>query len=98
MLTTADGRRYWPVFGTRALMDAAPLAQYQFVQKTHDLVEVRVVANPPLTAAQEAVFCARVLSMLPPGMSLRVVHCESIARGASGKYEEFLSELSAAPR
>jgi phenylacetate-CoA ligase len=98
MLTTADGRKYWPVFGTRALMDAAPVLQHQFVQKTHDLVEAHVVASPPLSASQEAAFCARVLSMLPPGVQLRIVYRESIPRSASGKFEDFVSEVSAAPR
>ena len=96
MLVAADGKKYWPVFGTRALMDSAPVLQYQFVQKTHDLVEARVVAAAPLTPEQEAVFRGRVLSMLPPGMSLRFAYCDSIARSPGGKFEEFVSEISAA--
>ena len=96
MLTTADGKRYWPVFGTRALMESAPVLQVQFVQKSHDLVEARIVAAAPLSGAQEAQFRDRVLSMLPPGMSLRFAYCDSIARSASGKFEEFVSEVSAA--
>ncbi len=95
-LVTADGKKYWPVFGTRALMETAPVRQYQFVQKAHDLVEARLVAVVPLSPAQEAAFRERVLSMLPPGLTLRFAYCESIPRSAGGKYEEFLSELSAA--
>ena len=98
MLTTADGRRYWPVFGTRALMDTVPLRQYQFVQKGFDLVEARIVADAPFTAAQDAAFRERVLSQLPAGMRLQVSYPDRIERSASGKFEEFVSEVSAAPR
>jgi phenylacetate-CoA ligase len=93
MLTTADGRRYWPVFGTRALMDSAPVRQYQFVQKTTDLVEARIVTDAPLSGEQEARFRDRVLSMLPAGLALRFAYVADIPRAASGKFEEFVSEL-----
>jgi phenylacetate-CoA ligase len=98
MLTTADGRRYWPVFGTRAIMDAAPVLQHQFVQKTLDLVEARLVVGAALTPAQETRFRERVQSQLPPGVHLRIAYCERIERSASGKFEDFVSEVSAAPR
>ncbi len=93
-LVTADGKRFWPIFGTRAIMESAPLAQYQFVQKSHTLIEARVVATTQLTAAQESRFCERVSSMLPAAMEIRIVYVESIARSAGGKYEEFLSEIA----
>jgi phenylacetate-CoA ligase len=93
MLTTADGKRYWPVFGTRALMDAAPVLQHQFVQKAYDLVEARLVVGAPLTPAQEARFRERVQSQLPPGVQLRIAYRERLERSASGKFEDFVSEL-----
>ena len=98
MLTTADGKRYWPVFGTRAIMDAAPVLQHQFVQKGFDLIEARLVVAAPLTPAQEQAFRERVLSQLPAGMTLQIVYRERLERSASGKFEDFVSEVSAAPR
>jgi phenylacetate-CoA ligase len=92
-LVTADGKRYWPVFGTRALMDSAPVRQYQFVQKSPQLIQARVVASTPLTAEQEALFCERVSSQLPSGIDVQIVYCERIERSAGGKYEEFVSEV-----
>ena len=98
MLVTADGRQYWPVFGTRALMEAAPVRQHQFVQKTHALVEARLVVAAPLSPQQEERFRARVLSQLPAGMRLQLAYVERIERSPGGKFEDFVSELSAAPR
>lgn len=98
MLVTADGRRYWPVFGTRAIMDAAPVLQHQFVQKSVGLVEARLVVAAPLAPEQERAFVERVRSQLPAGIELRVVYCERLERGASGKFEDFVSEVSASPQ
>jgi phenylacetate-CoA ligase len=95
-LITADGKRYWPVFGTRALMDSAPVRQYQFVQKTPNRIEARLVAASPLTAAQESLFRERVMSQLPPGIDVQIVYCERLERSAGGKYEEFYSEVATA--
>jgi phenylacetate-coenzyme A ligase PaaK-like adenylate-forming protein len=97
-LVTADGKKYWPVFGTRALMESAPVLQHQFVQKTHELVEARLVVAAPLTPGQEARFRERVLSQLPSGMRVQLSYVERIERSASGKFEDFVCELSAAPR
>ena len=92
-LITADGKRYWPVFGARALMDSAPVRQYQFVQKTPQRIDARIVVAAPLTIAQETQFRERVMSQLPPGIDVQIVYCDRIERSAGGKYEEFVSEV-----
>jgi len=93
-LVTADGRRYWPAFGTRALMDAAPIRQHQFVQKSLDLIEARLVVAEPLTPDQEARVLQSVTSQLPAGMTLRIVYCDRLERTAGGKFEDFVSEIA----
>jgi phenylacetate-coenzyme A ligase PaaK-like adenylate-forming protein len=92
-LVTADGKRYWPAFGTRALMEVAPIRQHQFVQKTVDLIEARLVVATPLTQAQEQAVRERIASQLPSGMQLSIVYRERLERSASGKFEDFLSEI-----
>jgi phenylacetate-CoA ligase len=92
-LVTADGRRYWPAFGTRKLMEVAPIRQHQFVQKSFQLIEARLVIDTPLSADQEAQFRQRVLSQLPPDMQLQIVYRDRLERGAGGKFEDFVSEV-----
>ena len=97
MLVTADGRRFWPALGSRAIAEAAPIRQYQVVQKAFDRVEIRIVASSSLSAAEEARVRELVLGRLPVSMHLNIVYCEEIPRSAGGKFEDFISEI-AAPR
>lgn len=97
MLVTADGKRYWPSFGTLKLMDQLPIRQHQFVQTAVRQIEARIVTDAPLSAEQEALLTGRVLSQLPPGVGLKIVYRDSIGRSASGKFEDFVSELPAMP-
>ena len=94
MLVTADGGRFWPMFGMRIATDFAPVIQHQFVQKTYDLIEARLVTAIPLTSAQEERLRALILSRLPRGFRVRFAYRDSIPRSAGGKFEDFFSEVS----
>ena len=94
-LVTADGRRYWPIFSTRKLVDVAPILQHQFVQKEYDLIEVKLVTAVPLGPEQEAQMRRHILSQVPSGMRLRFTYTDTIPRNAGGKFEDFVSEVTA---
>ena len=94
-LVTRSGERYWPYFGgAEGIMDAAPVRQVQFVQKDYDLVVARLVTPGPLSPEQEDGLRKRVLAFLPPGLRLEFQYCDSIPRGAGGKFEEFVSQVA----
>ena len=97
MLVTADGKRYWPTLGTRAVADAAPIRQYQLVQTAFDRIEVRLVAAQRLDAAQEEKVRALLQSRLPAGLQFTFVYCDAIPASAGGKFEDFISEVAAPP-
>lgn len=94
-LVTASGARYWPTFGVRGFLDIAPVRQHQFVQKSYDLIEARIVAAAALTPGQEQRLGERILSRLPRGFRVRFAYRDRIPRSAGGKYEDFLSEVIA---
>lgn len=94
MLVLADGRRYWPSFGSRGLNDIAPVLQHQFVQKSHDLIEARLVTAGPLTSAQEEGLRRHILSKLPAPFDIHFTYVNEIGRSAGAKYEDFLSEIA----
>jgi phenylacetate-CoA ligase len=97
MLTTADGRRYWPFFGAWFFRDVAPVRQFQFVQTALDALDARMVLERPITDEEEAALRALILGFLPAPFAIRFVWVDAIPRAASGKYEEFRSELPARP-
>ena len=94
ILQSAAGKRYWPSLGSHGFPEIAPILQHQFVQKSLDLLEARLVTRAPLTAEQEGNLRRHILSGLPAGFRLNFVYCDRIARSAGGKYEDFVSEVS----
>ncbi|HKX39390.1 MAG TPA: hypothetical protein VJN20_12100, partial [Burkholderiales bacterium] len=93
ILVTAEGKRYFPFFGTRSMPSLEVLRQHQFVQKSPHLVEGRLVSSRPLTAEEEEALRRHVVSRLPAGLDVRFSYCERIARSPTGKFEDFVSEL-----
>jgi phenylacetate-CoA ligase len=97
MLITARGERYWPFFGSRGMTEIAPVRQHQFVQKSFDLVEARLVCDAPLTQAQEAVLIERIRVRLPDGFRVEIAYANEIPRSRGGKFEDFVSEVAPIP-
>jgi hypothetical protein len=55
---------------------------------------VRLVTAEPLSVEQEQRLQQFILPVLPAGFRLVFVYCESIPRGAGGKFEDFVSEVA----
>ncbi len=92
LVRTPDGRRYWPTALLR-IRTVAPIMQAQFVQTTPDTVELRVVLSRPLTAEETSEARQKVRDMLKYPFEVVIVPMAEIARGPTGKFEEFLSLL-----
>jgi phenylacetate-CoA ligase len=92
LVRTPDGRHYWPneLMGIRSV---AAIIQAQFVQTALDTVEVRVVCSRALSAADIAEAVAKTRRALGYPFEVLVVPVDSIPRGPTGKFEEFLSLL-----
>lgn len=93
MAMSPDGHRYYPI--TLYRIRAVPaVRQSQWVQTARDAIELRVVLERPLTAAetQKAIDIVRETLGFPYRVEVKPM--EAIARGPTGKFEEFLSLLS----
>ena len=92
LVRTPDGRHYWPneLMGIRSV---AAIIQAQFVQTALDTVEVRVVCSRALSATDIAEAVAKTRRSLGYPFEVLVVPVDSIPRGPTGKFEEFLSLL-----
>jgi phenylacetate-CoA ligase len=94
MVWLPDGRRHWPLVGAHHYHEIAPIRQYQLIQRSHELVEVRLVADRALTEVEESRLGALVHKAIRFPFSLEFVYFNGeIPCGASGKYEEFVCEV-----
>lgn len=93
MLLMRDGRRFWPALNERAFIEVAPVLQHQIAQKEYDLLEARLVTARPLRAHEEERLREMVLAVMPAGMRLVFRYCDSLPRGAGGKFEDFVCEV-----
>jgi phenylacetate-CoA ligase len=93
MFVLANGKRFWPSFGLRGLSRELGIRQHQLVQKSFELIEARLVVDAPLDAAQEARLRRHLLSFVPEGFRAEFSYCTEIPRSASGKFEDFVSEV-----
>ncbi len=93
-LVLADGSCYWPSFGNHKFRALAPVLQHQFVQTGFDTIEARLVTSHPPTSDEESALTRFVQSKLPAPFTIKLVYCKEIPRSASGKFEDFMSEVA----
>ena len=97
MLMLPDGRRYWPRLGLRRFGALAPIKQFQVVQQSLALLQVKgLVARALTTSEREAVVLAVTTAV---GHSFAVELTEFTAAWPlpmSDKFEEFVSLLPCA--
>ncbi|MGH6945895.1 MAG: phenylacetate--CoA ligase family protein [Kiloniellales bacterium] len=94
LLVMPSGERRWPLVGFKAYRDIAPIAQYQIVQKSLERIEVRLVAERPVTAEEEAKLGSLIQGFLGHPFALDFVYRPDIPQGPGGKFEEFISEVA----
>ena len=95
MVTLPSGERYWPpVYGER-YREVAPIRQFQFVQKSLERLEVKLVADRELTAAEQGKLRDLIHQRIRYPFEITFTYHDEIPRGPGGKYEDFRSELPA---
>ena len=94
LLVAPTGERYWPAFGTRKLPELAPIVQHQFVQKSLQRIEARLVTARPLTRREERHLRAYILANLPHPFELDFAYFDELPRNSAGKFEDFLCEAA----
>lgn len=95
MLTLPSGEKRWPDFGFRHYEAIAPIRQFQMVQKSLEDIEMRLVVDVPLNEGQEAKLAKVIQVALGHPFRITFSYHPTIQRSASGKFEDFLSEVQA---
>lgn len=93
LLVYPDGHRAWPLFRDDRFAEIAPVRQYQLVQKTLEHLELRLVADRPLTGSEEDALRAILVDRLRHPFRITFAYPSEIPRSAGGKYEDFRSEV-----
>jgi phenylacetate-CoA ligase len=89
-----DGTRRYPLVGFMRFREVAPVLQYQFIQHAPDRLEMRLVAEAPLSAAQESALAEIVRKALGFSFALGFTYFpDRIPRAPSGKFEEFICRV-----
>jgi phenylacetate-CoA ligase len=92
LVVLPGGARHWPLVGLHEYRRVAPVLQYQLIQETLELVELRLVTQAPLSAEQERALGAIVQRSLGHPFQVRFHYFhDAIPRAPGGKFEEFVS-------
>ena len=94
MLRLPSGDQLWPKFGFPRFPQVAPVRQSQVVQKTLDTLEVRLVTARPLVADEEKRLREMICEAVGFPFNVVFSYPDEIPRSASGKYEDFQSEVA----
>jgi len=94
MVWLPDGNRRWPVLGLLPYREAAPVRQFQMIQRSLQAVEVRLVCDRALTPGEEAQLGEKIRVELGYPFELRFAYYErELPRAANGKFEEFVCAI-----
>jgi phenylacetate-CoA ligase len=87
------GERRYAHFGARQFGRVDAIRQFQLVQTTRERVEIRLVLRRPLAPDEVALLTSMVQKGLGYPFEVTIVPVEAIPRTASGKYEDFRSDV-----
>lgn len=93
IMTLPDGAKYWPRLSELRYCDIVPVQQFQVVQKSLQQLEVKLVPARPVTPEEERQLASLINSRIGHPFAIEFSYHQQIPRSASGKYEDFRSEL-----
>ena len=94
IVTLPDGRRHWASFPSSQWRQSTPaVTQLQIVQKSPDMLVLRVVASRVLSGEDSDRLIAALRDCLGHPFAMVIEQVSAIPRSASLKFEEFMSEI-----
>ncbi len=96
MLVLPSGERRWPLLSSadiRALLALAPIRQYQCVQTEPSAIELRLSIGRSLQVGEEEALRRWVVDKFGHPFDVKLSYHDSLAAGASGKFEDFVCRV-----
>lgn len=97
MLVAPDGARFWPRLNALWKGTDLPIRQFQVVQRAVDRLELRLVTERPLAAAEEDALRRTLRALCRWDYVVDISYHATIPRGPSGKFEDFVSAIEPEP-
>lgn len=88
-----SGTRRYAWMGMKRMGEMREVVQFQVVQRTLYDLEIKLVTRAPLAPAQEEQIRQTLKKSLGEHFSVVITYHDAIARTASGKYVDFVSEV-----
>lgn len=93
LITLPDHTKHWPSFPTKAWAHIGRIRQIQLVQRDLTYIQVRLVAETPLTASETRQLSEALVECLGHPFQFSFQYFDQIPRSANFKYEDFISEI-----
>lgn len=95
LVVLPNGQKATPVFGflDGSLIDL-PVLQFQYIQKSLNLIQINLVTQRPLTEAETNRIGAYFNTRMCQNFKFEYVFVDKIERLPSGKYEEFRCDIT----
>ncbi|PCJ68264.1 MAG: hypothetical protein COA62_16000 [Rhodobiaceae bacterium] len=89
----SDFSRHWPHLLYESFESAAGVTQYQIIQHSLEKLEFRCTTKSPLNGEQKRALTKILQEGLGYPFAIEISEVDSIARSASGKFEDFISRV-----
>jgi len=96
-LIMPDGRSEFPYLGEHEEFRAitTKVREFQYIQRSVELIEKLMVVSEPLTPEEEAAQKALITKNFRHPFEIRLTYVDEIPKRGAGKFEEFISEVEA---
>ncbi|MEQ8354180.1 MAG: hypothetical protein RH942_01475 [Kiloniellaceae bacterium] len=96
-LILPDGRSEFPYLGEHDEFRAitTKVREFQYIQRSTEVIEKLMVVTGPLTAEEEAGQKALITKNFRHPFEIRLTYVDEIPKRGAGKFEEFISEVEA---
>lgn len=93
MMVLPSGERNWPGFILSAWAKMGLIRQMQAIQKSHSLIEIKMVVTRPLTVDETEQLHRKITLDFEGQFEIVFRYVDDIPRSQGGKYEDFICEV-----
>ena len=95
MIRLPNGKQYWPSFPGSIWRQTVPqLQQFQLIQHTPSLIEIRIASSKPVTIEQEQSLASILTKQLGYEFTFNFTYVRRIEPTPNGKFEDFISMIT----